>query len=101
MKKGRPATPKYLTPKQVAARYGMTVKWVYGCRSLPRRKIGRYVRFLQEELEIWEKRHTSKRTTYTFNQDFPQPVQRKNRAPKVDMSDKELNGGRGIIFDVE
>lgn len=47
--------PKYLTVQEVADRYGLTKSWVYGCRTLPRRKVGKYLRFREDELEQFEK----------------------------------------------
>ena len=47
--------PRYLSAQEVAERYGLTVSWVYGCRTLPRRKVGKYLRFREDELEEFEK----------------------------------------------
>lgn len=71
--------PKYLTAQQVADRYGMSIRWVYGCRSLPRRKLGKSLRFLESELETWEKRHTGNTRVFTFHHFESRPVIRKHR----------------------
>lgn len=58
MAKPRPAEKpkhKFLTAKQVADRYGQSLKWVYGCLTLPRRKVGKYLVFREGELEEFEK----------------------------------------------
>lgn len=61
--------PKYLTAQDVADRYGLTRKWVYGCRTLPRRKVGKYLMFREDELEefekTWQKATPSHRTYQT------------------------------------
>lgn len=46
--------PKFLTAKEVAARYHQPISWVYGCLTLPRRKIGKYLVFREDELEEFE-----------------------------------------------
>lgn len=51
----QPQGPRFLNAQQVADRYGLTVKWVYGCRTLPRRKVGKYLVFREDELEQFEK----------------------------------------------
>lgn len=48
--------PRFLTAKQVAARYGRSLKWVYENRTIPRRKIGKFVMFREDELDAWERR---------------------------------------------
>ncbi len=63
---GSMSEERYLTAQQVADRYNLSLQWVYGCRSLPRRKIGKYLRFLESDLEVWEKRHTETSRTYGF-----------------------------------
>ncbi len=45
---------KYLSAKQVAERYGLTVQWVWKCKALPRRKVGKYLMFREDELERFE-----------------------------------------------
>lgn len=66
---GQDREVRYLTAKQVAARYGQRLSWVYGCRTLPRRKVGKYLVFREDELEEFEKRWqkaTPSYRTYTF-----------------------------------
>src|SRR5262245_432521 len=68
---------RYLTAAQVAERYGLTLNWVYGCRSLPRRKIGKYLRFRLDELEIWEERYVEHSRLFTFKTPYISRVVRK------------------------
>lgn len=53
--------PRYLSAKQVAERYGVSPQWPYRCKDLQkyRRKIGQYVRFLESDLELFEKERWS------------------------------------------
>lgn len=61
--------PVFLSARQVAERYGLTVRWVYGCRTLPRRKAGKFLVFRLDELEefekSWQKATSSYRTYQT------------------------------------
>ncbi len=63
---------RYLSAKEVAERYGLSVNWVYGCRTLPRRKVGKYLRFLESDLEQWEKKLPE--SIRTFNWHLVEPV---------------------------
>ncbi len=45
---------RYLTAQEVAERYGLTLAWVYRCKKLPRRKVGKYLVFREDELESFE-----------------------------------------------
>ncbi len=45
---------RYLTASEVAERYGRTLGWVYRCEKLPRRKVGKYLVFREDELESFE-----------------------------------------------
>lgn len=60
---------RFLTAREVAERYGQRLSWVYGCRSLPRRKVGKYLIFREDELEdfelSWQKATPSYRTFRT------------------------------------
>lgn len=55
----------YLRPEEVAARYGLTVKWVHRCQGLKKyaRKAGKYLVFrLSDLIEFEEERkHTGNR----------------------------------------
>lgn len=55
---------RFLTPKQVAERYGLTVKWVYGCHALQAIAIrcGKYLRYRESDLvEKFETTRSSRR----------------------------------------
>lgn len=61
-KKKEPAKgPRFLSAQEVADRYGLSRRWVYDCRTLPRRKVGKYLVFREDELEEFEM--TWKKTT--------------------------------------
>lgn len=93
-------SPKYLTAQQVADRYGMNIRWVYGCRSLPRRKLGKSLRFLESDLETWEKRHTGNTRVFTFHHFETTAVIRKHRdyPPATRGKDGEAFA---LLFDME
>ena len=64
MRKGKRGTPDMLTPDQVAARYGMSVQWVYHCPEMIaiRRKVGKYCFYSLADLERVEKMDRDKPT---------------------------------------
>jgi hypothetical protein len=45
---------RYLSAADVAERYGRPLQWVYKCEKLPKRKIGKYLVYREDELEIFE-----------------------------------------------
>ncbi len=45
---------KYLSAHDVAERYGRPVTWVYSCKKIPRRKVGKYLMFLESDLSLFE-----------------------------------------------
>ena len=51
---GADGVVRYLSAKEVAERYGRTVGWVHRCLKLPRRKMGKYLVFREDELEDFE-----------------------------------------------
>lgn len=60
MTRGEEKRDRFLTAKDVAERYGLPLRWVYRCRTLPRRKVGKYLRYSEAALIEWEKRHVTK-----------------------------------------
>ena len=54
----------WLTPTQVAERYGMSLQWSYHCLELQpiKRHIGKYVYYAIEDLEVLEKTDRDKAT---------------------------------------
>jgi len=93
--------PKYLSAAQVAKRYGLTTNWVYGCRSLPRRKVGKYLRFLESELEEWEKRQAPSSRVYGFHIFESTPVIGKPRVKGVLAEGEEEVKPFELLFDSE
>ncbi len=83
---------RLLTAQEVADRYRLRLQWVYGCRSLPRRKVGRYLRFLESELETWEKRQTGSGRVYGFHITDNTEVRTKPKVFHRPMSDKTRYG---------
>lgn len=95
---------RYLSSKEVAARYGLTVEWVYGCRSLPRRKVGRYLRFLESDLEVWERRQTGSGRVYPFHIQENTKVMTKEKDIHSAPSHNSLQSGGQefvLLFDIE
>ncbi len=60
---------RYLSAKDVAERYGRPLKWVYKCKDLPRRKIGKYLTYREDELEKFEKRRNSASRGFIIRRD--------------------------------
>jgi predicted DNA-binding transcriptional regulator AlpA len=92
---------RYLTAKDVAERYGLSIRWVYSCLTLPRRKVGRYLRFLESDLEIWEKRQAPSSRVYGFHIFESKPIIGK---PRVRFTKKEIEQekkGFELQFDCE
>ena len=95
---------RYLTAQQVADRYNLTLQWVYGCRSLPRRKVGKYLRFLESDLEIWEKRHVDTARTYGFHMfENTKLIQSHHDIHKQTSHNEIISGGQEfeLLFDIE
>jgi hypothetical protein len=63
--------PRYLTVDQVAKRYGMTVKWVHRSKALRKygTRIGKYLRFLESDLEAFEIEMRSATRGYIIRRD--------------------------------
>ncbi len=94
---------RYLTAQQVADRYHLTLQWVYGCRSLPRRKIGKYLRFLESDLEDWEKMVGGTVRTYGFHAFHPKEVKLRSGRYSQVPSHNSLNRNTGefvLLFDI-
>lgn len=72
MGKRKEQPQEYLTAKEVAARYGQKLRWVYNCTSLPRRKVGRKLVFRKDELlefeMTWKRATPSYRTFQTMKE---------------------------------
>lgn len=53
--------PIFLSAQNVADRYGLTRKWVYGCKQLQdiSIKVGRYRLYKLEDIEAFEQRRTT------------------------------------------
>ncbi len=102
--KGSMSDERYYTAQEVADRYGLTLQWVYGCRSLPRRKAGKYLRFLESDLIEWEKRQTGTGRVYGFYI-FDQPEVRtklKRSFNYVAHNENYDNGGTfELLFDIQ
>lgn len=65
-----PGAVRYLTAEEVAERYGRSVGWVHRCKKLPRRKIGKYLAFREDELEKFEKDRSNQGRGFFIRQDL-------------------------------
>lgn len=93
--------PRFLSAKEVAERYHLPMRWVYDCRSLPRLKIGRYLRFLESDLEIWERRQTGTGRVYPFHHSENTEVRTKLKGYQREL-EKKAEGGEFVLqFDFE
>ncbi len=94
---------RYLTAQQVADRYNLSLQWVYGCRSLPRRKVGKYLRFKESDLEQWEKRHNETSRTYGFySVDNTKDIQQHYDIRRATSHNSIIGGGHefALLFDI-
>ncbi len=95
---------RYLTAQQVADRYNLSLQWVYGCRSLPRRKVGKYLRFLESDLIDWEKRQTGSGRVYGFHifENTEVRTKLKRSFNFVAHNENYDNGGKfELLFDIQ
>ncbi len=77
---------RYLTAVEVAERYGMTLGWVYRCKKLPHRKVGKYLVFREDELEKFEQyRREEPRGFFIRHDSKASVIQKLRKALKFDM----------------
>lgn len=76
-----PTPVRYLSAKDVARRYRLSVAWVHHCQGLRpyKRKIGKYLRFLESDLEEFE----------AYRAQWPRPY----------VTGKERGGREGYILE--
>lgn len=88
---GKRGTKDMLTADQVAARYGMSVQWVYHCPEMVaiRRKVGKYCFYALADLERVEKMDRDKPTgAKTVPLDVFRQRQERNRLEKARKNQK-------------
>lgn len=86
----------FLSPKEVAARYGVSPQWPYRCEDLQKykRKIGRYVRFALSDLVKFEQERWD---VPSDSHKYPGEILMRHRVNY----EKTVVAKRPVIFDLE